>query len=371
MPGHGYDREVTDSSPLARRVDERIHGLIGAFERELTPISRDVAPVFAQLRAFTAGGKRLRAEFCAAGFRSARPGADASAEPALVSAAACLELFHAAALIHDDIIDRSDTRRGAPATHRALAALHERSGWAGDAGRFGESAAILLGDLLLVWSDDLFVEACGLVPADAATATRREFQRMRAEVTIGQYLDIVEELAWPTVAPAEREDRALAVLTAKSARYSVEAPLVIGALLAGADEALAARLRGIGLPLGLAFQLRDDVLGVFGESSVTGKPSGDDLREGKRTILVAVTQARAGADERAWFDARLGDADLSDREIKRMQRHIRDTGALEEVEQRITAQLKLALRGIDEAHLDECTDELLRSLARRAAMRER
>ncbi|MDO5052521.1 MAG: polyprenyl synthetase family protein [Pseudoclavibacter sp.] len=360
----------TDGSELARRVDERIAEVLAEARREFSPLSRDVAPVLGLLGRFTAGGKRLRAEFCAAGFRSARPGTEAAAVPAVVSAAASLELFHAAALVHDDIIDRSDTRRGAPAAHRALAARHREAGWAGDAERFGQNAAILLGDLLLVWSDELFVEACARSEPEAARAAREEFRRMRTEVTLGQYLDIVEELAWPTVAVEEREERALAVLTAKSARYSVEVPLVLGAMLAGADPQRVHALRGIGLPLGLAFQLRDDVLGVFGEEAVMGKPAGDDLREGKRTLLIAATQARTDPAQQAWLDERLGDPRLDAEQIARMQGRIRDSGALEEIERRIAEQLRVALAAIAAAALDERTEELLRGLAHRTAMRE-
>lgn len=356
---------MTDSSLLASRVDRLIAARIAAARAEFSPLSTELPAVFDHAERFTAGGKRLRAAFCEAGFRAI--GADP--HPALEPAAAALELFHAAALVHDDIIDRSDTRRGEPATHRVFQSLHERSGWVGDAARFGESAAILLGDLLLTWSDDLFVEACAASPHGAIPA-RAEIARMRSEVTLGQYLDLVEEFAWPTVPVTDRAGRALTIAVSKSARYSVEAPLVIGALLAGADAERTAAIRAVGLPLGLAFQLRDDVLGVFGDAAVMGKPAGDDLREGKRTFLVARTEHHSDEAARRWFDARLGRSDLSAGDIAQLQQRIRDSGALQDVEQRIAELVDEALTALHGAGFDAASVRLLRELADRVVRRE-
>lgn len=362
---------MTDSSPLVDRVNHRITAVIERERAGFSELARatgdSLDAVFDHATQFTSGGKRLRAAFCAAGFRSA--GGD-EASPAIESAAAALELFHAAALAHDDVIDRSDTRRGAPSTHRAFESRHRASGWAGDASHFGEGAAILFGDLLLTWSDDLFVEACAAVDASAASAARVEISRMRSEVTLGQYLDLVEELAWPTVRVSDRAARATAIAVSKSARYSIEAPLVIGARLAGADDAFVERIRAFGLPLGLAFQLRDDVLGVFGDAEVMGKPAGDDLREGKRTVLVARVEARVDDAERRWFDAQLGRRDLDDAEIAELQRRIRASGALDDVEAEIAARLDEALTALAVADLDAASRELLERLAHRTATRD-
>jgi len=358
---------------LASLVQRVLDDLIDSAAPELTRLSRDLEPVIGHARRFTGGGKRLRASFCAAGARIAdgRPGTALSTGDAVVLAASSLELFHAAALVHDDIIDRSDTRRGALSTHRALEAHHAASGWAGDGERFGVSAAILAGDLLLTWSDDLFVEAqTAAATSERARRARREFSRMRAEVTAGQYMDLVEELAWPVVPVAERADRAIAIATSKAARYSVEAPLVIGALLGGADDELVARIRAFGLPLGLAFQLRDDVLGVYGDESVTGKPAGDDLREGKRTLLIAETERRVDDAERARLDALLGDAAMPDEEIARIQRLMRESGGLDAVETTISALLDQALAALERVELDAEARALLEGLAHRAARRD-
>lgn len=357
---------MTDSSSLVPRVNARIAELLSSQRAEFEPLSTELGAVFDHAERFTSGGKRLRAQFIAAGFRAA----GAAHSPAVIDAATAVELFHAAALAHDDLIDRSDTRRGAPSTHRAFEAHHRASGWAGDGAHFGVGSAILVGDLLLMWSDDLFVSALTRVPAEAAAAARAEITRMRVEVTLGQYLDLVEEHAWPVVPVGERADRALAIAISKSARYSIEAPLVVGARLGGADDAMVERIRAFGLPLGLAFQLRDDVLGVFGDAEHTGKPSGDDLREGKRTFLIARLEARVDAEERAWFDDRLGRPDLDAGDIARMQQRIRESGALDDVEAEIARQRDTALESLAAAGLDDDSHAMLTALAQRTAVRD-
>lgn len=315
------------------------------------------------------GGKRLRARFCLTGWqavagldpRRPAPGDD------LVAAGAALEVFHAAALVHDDLIDNSDTRRGRPAAHRALEAAHRDAGWAGDAAAFGRSGAILLGDLLVAWSDDLLEE--GLRDADHAGAARGVYAVMRREVTVGQFLDVAEEAAFVTAPIAEHAERALRVASLKSARYSVQHPLLLGAALAGADAAQNAALSAFGHPLGLAFQLRDDVLGVFGDSAQTGKPSGDDLREGKRTLLIAYArEALHGGSLRA-FDELVGDPTLEAEQIGALQRTIAESGALDRVEEQITRFADEADRALRGAPLATPAVGALRDLARDATAR--
>ena len=263
----------------------------------MSSISPDLRPLIDFSRQFLRGGKRFRAQFCYWGAQSVvssgsvaenRDGERVSPGlSATVSAASSLEIFHAAALVHDDIIDNSDTRRGTASAHKLFESLHAESGWAGDSVDFGRASAILLGDLMLGWSDELLDEGLAEVADQAAARRARlEFNRMRTEVTAGQYLDILEERAWLTQPEDELLDRAMRVIVYKSAKYSIQAPLVIGAALAGGSDDQLDSLRAFGLPLGIAFQLRDDVLGVFGDALVTGKPSGDDLREGKRTVLI-------------------------------------------------------------------------------------
>lgn len=318
------------------------------------------------------GGKRLRARFCLAGWRAvaAVHGARAAEAPAsdVVSAAAALEVFHAAALVHDDLIDNSDTRRGRPSAHRSLEGLHRASAWIGDAAAFGRSAAILLGDLLVAWSDDLFEEGMDAA-APAAPAARAEYARMRREVTVGQFLDIAEEAAFRSEPDERHAERALRVASLKSARYSVQQPLLVGAALAEADAAQLAALAAFGHPLGMAFQLRDDVLGVFGDEAVTGKPSGDDLREGKRTVLVAYAREALAPSARRVVDELIGDPELDAVQIGALQRTIRETGALSRVEELITDFAREAERALNGARLDNAAVAELRDLAREATAR--
>jgi geranylgeranyl diphosphate synthase type I len=353
---------VSETANLHDLVQARIDFFLQSREPILAQVGADLAPFSAFSREFLSGGKRFRASFCYWGWNSVS-GASAAQEDDLesvVSVAGALEIFHAAALIHDDIIDNSDTRRGAPAAHRRFESLHRDSGWEGSGDPYGRAAAILLGDLLLGWSDELLDEGLAPLAQTSRLAARAEFVRMRTEVTAGQYLDILEESAWRSHPEGEHLARAEQVLTYKSAKYSVESPLVIGALLGGATEAQVAALRAFGLPLGIAFQLRDDLLGVFGDTDVTGKPSGDDLLEGKRTVLVALARTALPPTARRIFDELLGDPDLTADQVSSLQATIRESGAVEQVESMIAenvARATAALRGTDLS--DEATERLI------------
>lgn len=317
------------------------------------------------------GGKRLRGRFCIAGWRAvAEASAPIDETPAeVVSVAAALEIFHAAALVHDDLIDSSDTRRGRPSAHRALEALHENAGWSGDAAAFGRSSALLLGDLLVAWSDDLLESTLGDVAPDRSAAARAEYATMRREVTMGQFLDVAEESAHATAPDDLHAGRALRVASLKSARYSIQQPLVIGAALAGADREQREALAAFGHPVGMAFQLRDDVLGVFGDESETGKPSGDDLREGKRTVLIAYTRENIAPSARRIVDELLGDPDLDAAQIASLQRTIVESGALDRVEALIADYAREGDRALSGARLGNTSVGQLRDLARAATVR--
>lgn len=316
------------------------------------------------------GGKRLRARFLLTGRRAideVSPEPAAASDDAAIGVAAALEVFQAAALVHDDLIDNSDTRRGQPAAHRALEATHREAGWAGDAETFGRSATVLLGDLLVAWSDDLLEESLDGVAT--AAATRRQYAEMRRDVTIGQFLDVAEESAYAVHADEAHAERALRVASYKSARYSIQKPLQIGAALAGADDAQQAALARFGHDIGMAFQLRDDVLGVFGDTAVTGKPSGDDLREGKRTVLVAYARQGLPAPRRAEFDALLGDRTLDSARIRDLQHMIVSTGSLARTEELIAEYERRAETALDGAPLGIGAVAELRALARAATQR--
>lgn len=317
------------------------------------------------------GGKRLRGRFCISGWRAVEEssGTVGPAPAPVIGAAAALEVFHAAALVHDDLIDNSDTRRGRPSAHRALEAGHRGAGWLGDADAFGRSGAILLGDLLVAWSDDLLEEGLAQTSPDRAAAARRQYALMRREVTLGQFLDIAEESAFASEPDDRHTERALRVASFKSARYSVQQPLAIGAALAGADAAQAAALAAFGHPLGMAFQLRDDVLGVFGDEAATGKPSGDDLREGKRTVLIAYAREALAPTARRIVDELVGDPGLDSSQIASLQQTIVDTGALDRVERLIADYAHEADRALSGARLGNAAVGELRDLARAATVR--
>jgi len=248
--------------------------------------------------------------------------------------------------------------------------MHGENAWAGSRSEFGRAAGILLGDLLLGWSDELLDEGLDAAPDQtAARLARAEFNRMRTEVTAGQYLDILEERAWLTQPEAELLDRALRVIVYKSAKYSVQAPLVIGAALAGASRAQLDTLRAFGLPLGIAYQLRDDLLGVFGDAAVTGKPSGDDLREGKRTVLVALARQGLSDATRHDLDEQLGDPTLDEPRIAALQRVILASGAVDRVEALIEANVAEAVLALEDSPIDQNAREQLRSLVERVTRR--
>ena len=316
------------------------------------------------------GGKRLRARFCLTGWRAvaeAEKQRDVAPDASAIAVAAALEIFQAAALVHDDIIDNSDTRRGQPAAHRALEAAHSAAGWTGDAATFGRSGAVLLGDLLVAWSDDLLEEA--LDDQATAPATRRLYAQMRRDVTIGQFLDVAEESAYAVHPDDTHAERALRVASYKSARYSIQKPLEIGAALAGADAEQLDALARFGHDVGMAFQLRDDVLGVFGDTAVTGKPVGDDLREGKRTVLVAFAREALPASQRRSVDEALGDPALDAAQIGALQSTIIDTGALARTEALITDYSRRADDALAQARLGDAAVRELRDLARAATQR--
>lgn len=349
---------MAESTRLVHLVQERIDAFLVERTTELEAIAPELATFGAYAHGFLSGGKRFRALFCYWGWQAGSTvedfdllqETDSADVSGIVLAATALEVFHAAALVHDDIMDNSDTRRGKASTHRQFESMHARGGWAGSSSDFGSSSALLLGDLLLGWSDELFDRGGRLLGSrSAALAGRAEFNRMRTEVTAGQYLDILEEASWVVHPDSELLSRAHRVIVYKSAKYSVEAPLVIGAALAGAGAPQLGALRAFGLPLGIAFQLRDDLLGVFGDPAVTGKPAGDDLREGKRTVLVALARAELPVSVRELIDELLGDAALDEQQIGMIRGAIRDSGAADRVERIIEHNVGLARAALAEA----------------------
>jgi geranylgeranyl diphosphate synthase, type I len=337
-----------DAEDVRARVDRALAALLDQELSALGFLGPDAGPVTDILTRFAMeGGKRLRPAFVYWGYRGAGGPADGPEADAAVKAACSVELLHVCALIHDDIMDGSEVRRGRPAMHVGFAGLHRDRGWRGDPAAFGEGAAMLMGDLAFTWADVALADA-GLAD-DRLAAALRVFNRLRSELMGGQYLDLVEARRG-----APDEDAVRRVLTYKSGKYTIERPLHLGHALAGGTPALAREYSAYGLPLGEAFQLRDDILGVFGSPEVTGKPAGDDLREGKETYLVMLARRRADPAGRQLLEAALGNAKLSEDDVAEVRRLLSSCGALEATEARIgelLAEAKAALaaaRGIDE-----------------------
>jgi geranylgeranyl diphosphate synthase, type I len=340
---------------VGARAETRIVALLDEESVRWRAVDPSLIEPIEALRALVlSGGKRLRPAFCEWAFVGA---GGAPASPLVVDAGAALELLHTFALVHDDVMDGSDLRRGLPAIHRRFVARHAEDGWRGEPRRFGEGVAILVGDFAFVYADVLLSEL--------PTIARWVFDELRLELCVGQYLDLVGTASASTdLAQAERIERY------KSGKYTVERPLHLGAALAGRFEELRAPLSAIGLPLGQAFQLRDDLLGVFGDSAVTGKPVGDDLREGKLTPLLAFAAARVrGADARLL--ERLGAPDLTPDEVRALQTMLVDCGACDESEAAIEALVDEALRAIDDAPITAEARRALRELATYVAWRDR
>ena len=352
---------VLDRAGLKTRVDKALGAFLARRRDQLAAIDEALLPVADTIEKFVlGGGKRLRPAFAYWGYRAAG-GVD---RDEVVAGAAALEFVQASALIHDDVMDGSDTRRGEPAVHRRFASLHRESRWLGDPADFGTASAILLGDLCLVWSDAL-LHGSGLEPATLARA-RPVFDDMRTEVTVGQYLDIHTQVTGDTSL-----QRAGLVARFKSAKYTVERPLLLGAAFANAPDEVVRAYSAFGLPLGEAFQLRDDVLGVFGDPAVTGKPSGDDLRSGKRTVLLAeaielAAKSDPGAAE--LLRSSVG-TELSDAQVRDLRRVIESVGALAAVEEHIELLTTRSLEAIDAAPIDAQAKAGLAKLARLAANR--
>ena len=364
---------------LLELIQENLDDFCVSRRADFSAISPDLVPVVDYTQSLLAGGKRFRALFCYWAWVAALPTAannqtaqqrEASAA-AMVGVTSALEMFHAAALVHDDLLDQSDTRRGAPAVHKRFEALHSDSGWAGSPERFGVAGSVLVGDLMLGWSSEIFGNALLAAPTSTIEAAcRNEFSKMRVEVMAGQYLDVLEENSATTRPASEAFDRANRVMLYKTAKYSIEAPLLIGAAFAGAESGLLRGLSAFGIPLGMAFQLRDDILGVFGDPAVTGKPAGDDLREGKRTVLVALTRESLTPSIGKIFDELLSSRELDAEQIKFLQQTIIDSGALAKTERMMIELGDESLNALAELDIDPRAKEELKSLALKVINRE-
>ncbi|MDJ0769666.1 MAG: polyprenyl synthetase family protein [Ilumatobacter sp.] len=346
--------------PSLRRIADRVAARLEAHlvpeHERWSAFDVDLAEPMAEIRRLVlSGGKRLRPAFCHWGFVGA--GGDAEAQ-IVADAGAAFELMHAFALFHDDVMDDAPTRRGQPTTHTVFAKQHADGGWNGEARRFGEGIAVLIGDLAFVYADQLL--------ADANRTAWRLWNDLRIELNVGQVLDIVGSVRG--VRDVEQAER---ICRYKSGKYTIERPLHMGAALAAPErfDELAPMLSAYGLPLGDAFQMRDDVMGAFGDEASTGKPVGDDLREGKPTPLLARALAAADAAQRSVLD-QVGNPRLSASAIADVQQVIIDTGALADLEASIARLTDEAVAAIDATDLvDPARDELI-ALAAFVSQRE-
>jgi len=360
-PSPGTGHQDWNPADFRTGIEQCVMEFIDSQESWLADLGEDAQRLLEHARISISGGKRLRASFCWWGHLAVAEPTGPEESTALLRACASLELLHASALVHDDYMDASDVRRGRPATHRAFEALHRENGWNASATQYGASAAILLGDLLLSWSDEL-LRTSGL-PADRVLHALRYFDLTRTEVVAGQFLDVSAQARGTTDV-----DVAMQVVRYKSAKYSIERPLHVGAALAGASDDVIAQLSRFGLPLGEAFQLRDDLLGVFGDPAVTGKPAGDDLTEGKRTVLIALALDALPAADRSLLDGTLG-RPLSTSEVTQLQDLIRASGAAEQVEEMITDLTDRALEALTSAPIRDEARSVLNDLAAAATQR--
>jgi geranylgeranyl diphosphate synthase type I len=341
---------------IAARVEQRLADVLDAEVARWSAFDDDLTEPIQEIgRLVLVGGKRLRPAFCHWGFVGAGGDPD---EPMVVNAGAAFELMHAFALFHDDVMDDAASRRGAPTTHTVFAQHHREQQWAGEARRFGEGVAILVGDLAFVYADQLMSGASA--PAWAI------WNELRVELNVGQVLDIVG-----SVRNDRRRVKAERICRYKSGKYTIERPLHLGAVMAAPDRAgaLLPALSAYGLPLGDAFQMRDDVMGAFGDAVITGKPVGGDLREGKPTPLLAMAVEAATPAQEAVLSL-VGRVDLGDHDVARVQQTIIDTGALAALESRITSLADEAVEAIAHAPITATARDELVALAAYVSQRQ-
>jgi geranylgeranyl diphosphate synthase type I len=339
---------------VAERVERRLRDLLHDEIDRWGALSTDlIAPLEALRGLVLAGGKRLRPAFCFWGYRAAGGDRD---DPRVIDAGAAFEMLQAFALVHDDVMDGSATRRGGRTAHLAFGDEHLTADWRGEPRRFGEGVAILIGDLAHVYADRLL--------ASAPPAVTPVWDELRIELNVGQYLDILGTARGDT----DRES-ARRIARYKSGKYTIERPLHVGAALAGGLDELQVPLSAYGDPLGEAFQLRDDLLGAFGDEAITGKPVGDDLREGKPTPLLAAATTDADRTQ-AEVLALVGRPDLDGADIARIQAVFQDTGAVAAIESRIDHLTGEAIAAISAARVPDEARAALVELAHFVAWRE-
>ncbi|WP_217140295.1 polyprenyl synthetase family protein [Streptomyces sp. AC627_RSS907] len=364
-----------DPDAFKARVDDVLRAFLEEEAGHFVAVDDALTPVAEQLRNAAGHGKRLRAAFCYWGWRAAgQPDSDA-----LVRAAASMELVHAAATVHDDLIDDSRLRHGLPTAHVALEAVlttargtgrhpvphHPAPEQARDGRRrvraAARSLAMLVGDHLMALAGQLFITS-GL-PAAYLARARGLWAALARELVAGECLEILHTGGRPDTGTS------LKVVRYKTAKYTVEHPLLIGGLLAGAPPALRDTYSAYGLPLGEAFQLRDDLLGLFGDPEHTGKAALDDLRAHRPTALLAETWQAADASQRELLGGVLGRGDLDATHLRDIRDLMLELKAPQRVERMILTRVERATRALDHTGTPPHARRALRDLAQRATDR--
>jgi geranylgeranyl diphosphate synthase type I len=343
---------TADLKEIRNSINQELLNFVAAENKYLNEIGSELAPVATAMERFLLdSGKRLRPLFAYLGFL----GTGNKPTIEILRACASLELVHVCALMHDDVMDASDTRRGAPSIHRAFEAMHKDAKLIGSSEQFGISSAILLGDLALVWSAKMLHQS-GI---DGATLIRAlpMYDEMRVELMAGQYLDVYEQAL-----ASESVERSLKVARYKSGKYTIERPLHFGAALGSGSQNLFKAYSNYGLPLGEAFQLRDDILGIFGDPQETGKPAGDDLREGKRTVLLAKVMELADAGQKAEISSTLGNQNLEIAQVDKVREIFIATGALSQVEELISTLTSSAQSALEHGEINPMAKSALTQL---------
>ena len=344
---------TSDIKLIRSEINQALAEFIKQENKYLATIGSELDPVAEALEKFLLdSGKRLRPLFAYVGLI----GAAAQPTKQLISAISSLELVHVCALIHDDVMDASDTRRGAPSIHKTFENLHVKKGMVGSSAQFGVASAILLGDLALIWSAQMLHNS-GLSPNELIRSLP-VYDEMRVELMAGQFLDVYEQALG-----TQNVERSLKVARYKSGKYTIERPLHFGAALASAPVELISTYSDYGIPLGEAFQLRDDLLGVFGNPEATGKPAGDDLREGKRTALIAVALERANGSQKSLLLSGIGDANLTSDKVADLQQVITETGATSHIESMISKLTSTSLSALNHGGISPVGKQLLTELA--------
>ena len=350
-PNLRIDKTTRQSSVRAQKhllwyksyLDPFLNAFLDEKLSEASKIHPEVTVLVEEIRRFVAaGGKRVRPAFAYAAYISS----GGRSLEAILYASASLELLHAFALIHDDIIDNSDLRRGKPSVHKVFEDFHHKRGLKGDVKNFGLSSAILAGDLAITFADELLNTAP--FPAERIRRAKRYYDLMKKQVLYGQYLDVLVPLKKEVT-----EKDVLTIIEYKTAKYTVERPLHIGASLSGADEDYFKLFSSYGIPLGQSFQMQDDIMGTFSSAEKIGKPVDSDIKEGKQTMLVVKAYEFSKKAEREFLDTVLGDDKASDKDIEGVRDIIRTSGALTYCHELSNALIKKAKKSIEKARFEE------------------